>query len=50
MFSNLNWWEIAVLALLGAVHLRAERLPKVIGDGLRMLRGLRDMARNATTT
>src|ERR687889_626076 len=31
-----------------ALLIFGERLPKVIGDGLRMLRGLRAMAQNAT--
>ena len=40
MFENLNWWEIGALLML-ALLIFGERLPKVIGDGLRMLRGLR---------
>ena len=48
MFQNLNWWEIGALLML-ALLIFGERLPKVIGDGLRMLRGLRAMAQNATT-
>src|SRR3954468_22468906 len=32
-----------------ALLIFGERLPKVIGDGLRMLRGLRAMAQNATS-
>ena len=48
MFENLNWWEIGALLML-ALLIFGERLPKVIGDGLRMLRGLRAMAQNATT-
>ncbi len=48
MFENLNWWEILALLLL-ALLIFGERLPKVIGDGLKMLRGLRAMAQNATT-
>ncbi len=48
MFENLNWWEITALLML-ALLIFGERLPKVIGDGLRMLRGLRAMAQNATT-
>ena len=48
MFENLNWWEIAALLML-ALLIFGERLPKVISDGLRMLRGLRAMAQNATT-
>ena len=47
MFENLNWWEIAALLML-ALLIFGERLPKVIGDGLRMLRGVRAMAQNAT--
>jgi sec-independent protein translocase protein TatB len=48
MLENLNWWEIGALLLL-ALLIFGERLPKVIGDGLRMLRGLRAMAQNATS-
>jgi sec-independent protein translocase protein TatB len=49
VFENLNWWEIAVLALVGLFVFGPERLPKVIGDAARMLRTVRTMARNATT-
>src|ERR1700759_973210 len=48
MLDNLNWWEIAALLML-ALLIFGERLPKVIGDGLKMLRGLRGMAQNATS-
>lgn len=48
MFDNLNWWEIGAL-LLVALLIFGERLPNVIADGLRMLRNLRQMARNATS-
>lgn len=48
MFDNLHWSEIVALLLL-ALLIFGERLPQVIGDGLRMLRGLRAMAQNATT-
>ncbi|HEY3010941.1 MAG TPA: preprotein translocase subunit TatB [Micromonosporaceae bacterium] len=48
MFDNLNWWEIGVLLLL-ALLIFGDKLPTVISDGLRMLRNLRDMARNATS-
>jgi sec-independent protein translocase protein TatB len=48
MFQNLNWWEIGALLML-ALLIFGERLPKVIADGLRMLRGLRAMAQNATS-
>jgi sec-independent protein translocase protein TatB len=47
VFENLNWWEIGALLML-ALLIFGERLPKVIGDGLRMLRGLRNMAQGAT--
>jgi sec-independent protein translocase protein TatB len=48
MFENLNWWEIGALLML-ALLIFGERLPKVLGDGLKMLRGLRAMAQNATS-
>jgi sec-independent protein translocase protein TatB len=47
VFENLNWWEIGALLML-ALLIFGARLPKVIGDGLRMLRGLRNMAQGAT--
>ncbi|HZM82088.1 MAG TPA: hypothetical protein VFC19_40730 [Candidatus Limnocylindrales bacterium] len=47
MFENLNAWEIGGLLLL-ALLIFGERLPKVIADGMRMLRNLRAMATNAT--
>lgn len=47
MFDNLNWWEIGAL-LLVALLIFGDRLPNVIADGLRMLRNLRRMARDAT--
>jgi sec-independent protein translocase protein TatB len=48
MFENLNFWEVGVLLLLALFIFGPERLPKVIGDGARLLRNLRQMARNAT--
>jgi sec-independent protein translocase protein TatB len=48
VFQNLNWWEIGTLLLL-ALLIFGERLPKVVADGLRMLRALRAMAQNATS-
>jgi sec-independent protein translocase protein TatB len=48
VFENLNWWEIGALLLL-ALLIFGDRLPNVINDGLRMLRSLRAMARNATS-
>ncbi|MBM0232635.1 preprotein translocase subunit TatB [Micromonospora sp. STR1_7] len=47
MLDNLNWWEIGALLLL-ALLIFGDRLPAVITDGLRMVRNLRNMARNAT--
>lgn len=48
MFNNLNFWEIGVLILLALFIFGPDRLPKVIGEGVRLLRNLRNMARNAT--
>ena len=47
MFDNLNGWEFFGLLLI-ALLIFGDRLPKVISDGLRMLRNLRQMASNAT--
>lgn len=47
MFDNLGTPEFVALLLL-ALLIFGERLPKVISDGMRMLRGLRAMATNAT--
>lgn len=47
MLDNLNWWEIGALLLL-ALLIFGDRLPVVITDGLRLVRNLRNMARNAT--
>jgi sec-independent protein translocase protein TatB len=48
MFDNLNWWEIGAL-LLVALLIFGDKLPTVISDGLRMVRNLRNMARDATS-
>jgi sec-independent protein translocase protein TatB len=48
MFENLNWWEFLALLLL-ALLIFGDKLPKVIADGLRLLRNVRSMARNATS-
>ncbi|MFE0590039.1 preprotein translocase subunit TatB [Micromonospora echinospora] len=48
MFDNLGAFEVGALLLL-ALLIFGDRLPAVIGDGLRMVRNLRNMARNATT-
>ncbi|MEV6969952.1 preprotein translocase subunit TatB [Hamadaea sp. NPDC051192] len=47
MFENLDAWEVLVILLL-ALIVFGEKLPNVIADGVRMLRNLRNMARNAT--
>lgn len=47
MFENLNVWEFGGLLLI-ALLIFGDKLPKVIGDGMRMLRHLRQMATNAT--
>lgn len=49
MFSNLNMWEVGALLLLALFIFGPERLPKVISDGVRLLRTVRAMARNATS-
>jgi sec-independent protein translocase protein TatB len=47
MLDNLNWWEIGALLII-ALLIFGDRLPTVIADGLRLLRNVRNMARNAT--
>jgi sec-independent protein translocase protein TatB len=46
--ENIGGWELIVIILVGLFIFGPDRLPKAIGDGLRMLRTLRQMARNAT--
>jgi sec-independent protein translocase protein TatB len=46
--ENLDGWKLLVLALLGIFILGPDKLPKYVADGVKMLRNLRDMARNAT--
>jgi sec-independent protein translocase protein TatB len=46
---DINGWEFIALALLALFIFGPERLPKVIGDAMRMLRQVRNMARNATS-
>jgi len=48
VFNNLGPWEVGAL-LLVALLIFGDRLPNVINDGLRMLRNLRSMARDATS-
>ncbi len=40
-------WEFAAVAVVALLVLGPEKLPKVIGDGARLLRQLRDMATGA---
>jgi sec-independent protein translocase protein TatB len=47
IFENLNVWEFFGLLLL-ALLIFGDKLPTAIADGMRMLRNLRNMARNAT--
>lgn len=46
--ENLGGWEFIVIILVGLFIFGPDRLPKAIGDGMRMLRNIRQMARNAT--
>lgn len=46
--GNLNAWEIIVLVLLALFLLGPERLPRLVGDAVRLLRRVRSMARDAT--
>ena len=47
-FFGINGWEMLVLLLLAMFIFGPDRLPKAINDGVRMVRNLRDLARNAT--
>jgi sec-independent protein translocase protein TatB len=46
--ENLDGWKLIVLLLLGIFIFGPDKLPKAIADGVKMLRNLREMARNAT--
>jgi sec-independent protein translocase protein TatB len=48
VFGNLNWYHILILLLL-ALFIFGDKLPQMIGEGLRLLRNLRRMAQNATS-
>jgi sec-independent protein translocase protein TatB len=48
MLGNLGGWEILTLLLLALFIFGPERLPKAISDGLKIVRKVREMARNAT--
>jgi len=45
---GINGWEFTVLLLIAMFIFGPDRLPKAIADGVKMLRNLRDLARNAT--
>jgi sec-independent protein translocase protein TatB len=47
--ENIGGWELIVIVLVGLFIFGPDKLPKAISDGVRMLRQLRDMARNATS-
>jgi sec-independent protein translocase protein TatB len=47
--ENIGGWELIVIVLVGLFIFGPDKLPKAISDGLRMLRTVREMARNATT-
>jgi sec-independent protein translocase protein TatB len=46
--ENIGGWELIVIILVGLFIFGPDKLPKAIGDGIRMLRTVRNMARNAT--
>ncbi|GAA2610500.1 hypothetical protein GCM10010399_46730 [Dactylosporangium fulvum] len=46
--ENIGGWEFILIILVGLFIFGPDRLPKAISDGLRMLRNVRQMARNAT--
>jgi sec-independent protein translocase protein TatB len=46
--ENIGGWELLVMILVGLFIFGPDKLPKAINDGVRMLRQLREMARNAT--
>lgn len=47
--ENLDGWKLLVVILVGIFVIGPDRLPKAIAEGIRMLRNLRRMARNATS-
>jgi sec-independent protein translocase protein TatB len=48
VLENLGGWEILGLILVALFVIGPERLPKVLSDGMGMVRKFREMARNAT--
>ncbi|GAA3516923.1 Sec-independent protein translocase subunit TatB [Actinocatenispora rupis] len=49
MFDSLGWPEIMVIVLIGLFIFGPDKLPKLISDGVNMIRQLRKMATNATS-
>ncbi len=47
--DNLDGAKLIVLLLIGIFIFGPDKLPKAIADGVRMLKTVRDMARNATS-
>lgn len=47
--ENIGGWELIVIVLVGLFIFGPDKLPKAISDGVRVLRQLRAMARNATS-
>nr|BFE63552.1 hypothetical protein GCM10020063_080780 [Dactylosporangium thailandense] len=48
MGFDIGGWEFLVIILVGVFIFGPDRLPKAISDGVKMLRQVRQMARNAT--
>jgi sec-independent protein translocase protein TatB len=48
MLENLDVWKLGALMLLGLFLFGPERLPKLISDGIRVLRYVRQLAGNAS--
>jgi sec-independent protein translocase protein TatB len=48
MLENLDVWKLGALMLLGLFLFGPERLPKLISDAVRVLRYIRQLARNAS--
>jgi sec-independent protein translocase protein TatB len=48
LLDNLDGWKLVVLLLIGIFVFGPDKLPKAIAEGVKMLRNLREMARNAT--
>jgi sec-independent protein translocase protein TatB len=48
ILDNVGGWELLVIILIGIFIFGPDRLPKAIADGVKFLRQIREMARNAT--